>query len=140
MKGNMSEQITKEYLLLFRSTAWYNELTPEQVEQAMAKFKVWYDELNEGGKLKAAQPLARQGAIVSGKSGKVLSDGPFAESKEAIGGYFLVQVENLEEAIAIAKASPAIEYGAEVEVRPIAAECPLMSRAREIAEEALVEA
>ncbi len=137
----MSEQITNEYLLLFRGRAWYNELSPEQIELAMARFKVWYDQLNEQGKVKAAQPLARRGAIVCGKSGKVLSDGPFAESKEAIAGYFLVQVDSLAEAIAIAKASPALEYGAEVEVRPIAAECPLMTRAREItAEEVLVQA
>ena len=136
VKGNMNEQ--NEYLLLFRSTAWYDKLSPEQVDQAMERFKVWYDQLNEQGKLKAAQPLAREGAIVSRKSGKVLSDGPFAESKEAIGGYFLVQVDSLDEAIGIAKASPAVEYGVEVEVRPIAAECPLMARAREISREVLV--
>jgi hypothetical protein len=65
----------------------------------------------------------------------VISDGPYAESKEAIGGYFLVQVETIEEAIAIAQGIPALQYGAKVDVRPVAEECPLSTRAREGAPE-----
>jgi hypothetical protein len=70
--------------------------------------------------------------IISGKNGRVVSDGPFAESKEAIGGYFLLAVDSLEEAVAIAQTSPALEYGTKIEVRPIADECPMMARAREV--------
>jgi hypothetical protein len=54
-----------------------------------------------------------------------VADGPFAESKEAIGGFFLLEVGSLEEATEIAKDFPGLNYGASVEVRPVAPECPL---------------
>ena len=91
---------------------------------------VWFERLKQQGKVKAGQPLERTGKIVSGKNGRVVADGPFAESKEAIGGYFLLQVHSLEEAVAIAKECPGLAHGAVVEVRPVAAECPLAEEAR----------
>src|SRR5690348_9404811 len=108
-----------EFLLLFHGSAWYNKLSPEELQNAMNEFKAWFDKLSQQGKLKGAQPLARDGAIVSGKSGRVLADGPYAESKEAIGGYFLLAVDSLEEAIAVAKEGPMLQYGVTVEVRPV---------------------
>jgi len=75
--------------------------------------------------------LERTGKIVSGKNGRIVADGPFAESKEAIGGYFLLQVDDLDEAVEIAKDCPALEYGSTVEVRPIAEECPTFQRVKE---------
>ena len=59
-------------------------------------------------------------------------DGPFAESKEVIGGYLLLQVDSLGEAITIAKTNPALAYGTSIEVRPVAEECPLETCARQI--------
>jgi hypothetical protein len=70
-----------------------------------------------------------EGKIVSGKKGRTVADGPFAESKEAIGGYFYLQVADMEEALTIARQCPGLEYGAEVEVRPVAEQCGLMERA-----------
>ena len=123
---------TKEYILLFRGNEWHNDLSPEELQSVMGKFKAWFDRLSEQGKVKGGQPLAREGKIVSGKNGRVVADGPFAESKEAIGGYFLLTVNTLDEAVAIAKECPALEYGNSVEVRPVAEECPMMAHAREI--------
>jgi hypothetical protein len=60
-----------------------------------------------------------------------MADGPFAESKEAIGGYFLLQVSDLEEAVEIAKECPALEHGVDVEVRQIVQECPPYQVAKE---------
>ena len=70
---------------------------------------------------------------MSGKN-RVVSDGPFAESKEAIGGYFLLDVASLDEAVAIAQECPGLPYGIRVEVRPVAAECPLASELKREAE------
>src|SRR5882672_10743362 len=78
----------------------------------------------------AGKPLEREGKIVSGKNGRVVSDGPFAESKEAIGGYFLLNVNTLDEAVAIAKECPGLPYGAKVEVRPVMEQCPLAAKAQ----------
>ena len=128
----MSTQNQNEYLLLFRGNDWYNTLSPEQLQKAMTDFKAWFDRLTEQGKLKAAQPLVREGKIVSGKNGRIVADGPFAESKEAIGGYFLLQVDDLNEAVEIANQCPGLDYGIDVEVRPVAEQCTARARALEI--------
>ncbi len=122
----MSTPNQNEYLLLFRGTGWDKGLSPEELQKVMTQFKGWLDGLAEQGKLKGAQPLKREGKIVSGKKGRVVADGPFAESKEAIGGYFLISVESLEEALAIAKNCPTLDYGSQLEVRPVAEQCPVM--------------
>src|SRR5258708_39683557 len=127
----MNTETPNQYLLLFRGTDWHKGLSPEEVQNVMTQWKNWFDRLSAEGKLKAGQPLEREGKTVSGKKGRVVADGPFAESKEAVGGYFLLQVDTLDEAVAIAKDCPALEYGGKVEVRPIAADCPLAENLRE---------
>src|SRR5882757_3694228 len=123
----MNTDTQNQYLLLFRGTDWHKGLSPEEVQNVMTQWKNWFDRLSAEGKLKAGQPLEREGKTVSGKKGRVVADGPFAESKEAVGGYFLLQVDTLDEAVAIAKDCPALELGAIVEVRPIAEICPTMA-------------
>jgi hypothetical protein len=122
---------TNEYLLLFRGSQWDKGLSPEQLQKTVDQFMAWFERLKQQGKVKGGQPLERSGKIVSGKGGRTVADGPFAESKEAIGGYFLLQVDSLDEAIAIAQQCPVLEYGSTVEVRPIAEECPTFQRVRE---------
>ena len=122
-----------QYLLLFSSNEWYNQLSPAQIQTVIERSKAWFDELAASGKVKTGQALAREGATISGKTGRVICDGPFAESKEAIGGYLLMEAGSLEEAIAIAKRSPTLLHGTTVEVRPISDECPLHTRARQFA-------
>ncbi len=127
----MNEQKQNEYLLLFRGSSWDKGLSPEQLQQSLDQLMGWFDRLKQQGKVKSGQPLERTGKIISGKNGRVVADGPFAESKEAIGGYFLLQVDTLDEAVAIAQQCPVLEYGSSVEVRPIAEECPTFRRVKE---------
>jgi hypothetical protein len=122
---------TNEYLLLFRGSNWDKGLSPEQLQKTVDQFMAWFERLKQQGKVKGGQPLERSGKIVSGKGGRTVADGPFAESKEAIGGYFLLLVDDLDEAIAIAQQCPVLEYGSTVEVRPIAEECPTFQRVKE---------
>jgi len=131
----MSTQTKNEYILLYRGNEWYNDISPEELRNVMNQCKAWFERLSADGKVKGGQPLGREGATLSGKNGRVVSDGPFAESKEAIGGYMLLQAGDLEEAIAIAKGNPILAYGTTIEVRPVAEECPLNTRARQIARE-----
>jgi len=119
-----------QYMLLFRGNDWHKGLSPEEMQQVASQWKAWFDRLTAEGKAIAGNPLEREGKIVSGKNGRIVSDGPFAESKEAIGGYFLLQVKSFEEAVAIAKECPGLPHGALVEVRPVAAECPLAEEVR----------
>jgi len=125
----MSTQSTSEYLLIFRGTDWHRGLSPEQIQKVMGQWKGWFDRLTAEGKLKGGQPLVNEGKIVSGKKG-IVADGPFAESKETIGGYFLLKVNTLDEAVAIAKECPGLPHGIRVEVRPVAGECPIAEELR----------
>jgi hypothetical protein len=121
----MSTQTKPEYMLLFRGTDWHKGLSPEETQLVMEQWMAWFNRLTEQGKVKAGQPLMNEGKIISGKKGTKISDGPFAESKEAIAGYFLLKVDSLDEAVTIAKDCPGLNYGATVEVRPVAPECML---------------
>ncbi len=127
----MNTQATSEYMLLFRGTDWHKGLSPEEIQTVATNWRAWFERLTKEGKVKAGHPLVNEGRVVSGKHGRVVADGPFAESKEAIGGYFLLQVDSLEAAVAIAKECPGLPYGAQVEVRPVASQCPAMQCARE---------
>ena len=127
----MNTQTTSEYILLFRGTGWQKGLSPEEIQAVTTKFLGWFERLTSEGKAKAGQPLRHEGKIVSGRNGRSVADGPFAESKEAIGGYFLLQVDGMDEAVAIARECPALAYGLTVEVRPVAALCPTAECARE---------
>jgi hypothetical protein len=122
----MSTQNQNEYILLFRGTDWHKGLSPEEMEKVMNQWMTWFNKLTAEGKCKAGQPLEREGGkIVSGKKGKVVADGPFAETKEEIGGYFLLTVPTVDEAVAIAKQCPGLDYGCVVEVRQVAETCPM---------------
>ena len=119
-----TQTTTSEYMLLFRGTHWDKSLSPEQLQKVMGQWSAWFERLLEEGKIKSAHPLMDEGKIVTWKKGQTVADGPFAESKEAIGGYFLLEIGDLDEALRIAKECPALQYGMTVEVRPVAAQCP----------------
>jgi len=121
-----------QYLLLFTGNEWWNKLSAEQIQQVIDQSKEWYGNLAAAGKVKASQALAREGATISGKNARVITDGPFAESKEAIGGYLLLEAASLDEAIAIAKACPSLRHGTTIDVRPLSNDCPLDFRARQL--------
>ena len=113
-----------EYLLLFRGNQWDKDLCPEEMQRIMSETMAFFERLRRQGKVKAAQPLFEEGKMVSGKKGRTVADGPFAESKEAVGGYLLFTADSLQDAVEIAREWPLLEYGATVEVRPVAPECP----------------
>jgi len=128
----MSASTTKaEYMLLFRGNDWHHGLSPEEMQKIAGQWMAWFNRLTEQGKAIAGNPLEREGKIVSGKHGRVVADGLLGFRKWAIGGYFLLRVKNFDEAVAIAQECPGLAYGAVVEVRPVAEECPIGVEARE---------
>jgi hypothetical protein len=112
-----------DYMLLFRDTNWDQKLSPEQLQKVVADWYEWFERLRREGKCLNGHPLLNAGKLVSGKNGRTVADGPFAESKETIGGYFYLQVANEQEAIRIAQQCPGLEYGCVVEVRPVGERC-----------------
>jgi hypothetical protein len=110
-----------EYLLLFRGgdAARINEQkSPEKWQAHMQKWMQWMGALTEQGKFVGAQPLNEVGKVVTGTK-KVVTDGPFAEGKEMVGGYLICKAGTLDEAVQISKGCPILEHDGIVEVREI---------------------
>jgi len=111
----------KEFMLLIRNQGdQLSDLSPEQHQQFLIDCMVYINNLVKDGKLKSAQPLVREGKMISGSKG-AWKDGPFNETKEVIVGYYHIVATNLDEAIEIAKGNPEFEYTstARIEVRPM---------------------
>jgi hypothetical protein len=127
-----TETMTGEYMLLFRGPHWDRRLSTDELQKAMDNIMTWFEGLNQRGKVKGAQPLSAQGRTISGTNGRFVVDGPFTETKEAVGGYLVLQADSFEEAVAVARTNPVLQYGVSVEVRPILAECPIFTRHPEL--------
>ena len=106
-----------EYLLISRGQ-WDESASKEAVQGAIDRFYTWYEQGLSQGKLKQGSRLENRGKLVS-KAG--ITDGPFAEAKELVGGYWFVVAGTLEEAAAIAAENPCLEFGLMLEVRPLEA-------------------
>lgn len=119
---------SSSYLLFFRDVpaTVYQEMTQEQRDDLMGQWNDWYDGLAAQGKVQHGHPLHPVGRVVSGTRGERVVDGPFAEAKETIGGYFLLTVDSIDEATEIAQRCPSLALGVSVEVRPIAEACPTL--------------
>lgn len=109
----------KEFMLIF-SGPDYSKMgfSPEQMQAQFAKWGDWIEGLKKKGTYVDGRPLSPGGKIVKGKQ-PVITDGPFAESKEIVGGFLIIHANSLEEAAIISKAAPDIEIGGQVEVREV---------------------
>jgi len=117
----MKKTLANQYMFLVRGAACDGgSLSPEQMQVQMREVYSWIDGLTKKGVMTAAQPLTPGGKIVSGKGGSVISDGIAAESKEAVGGFFIVNAATMDEAVGIARTSPGFNHGMRLEVRQIA--------------------
>ena len=111
----------KEFMLLIRNEDDAKAaLSPEQQQAFLKACEVYIEQLMKNGNLKSAQPLVREGKMISGSTGN-FTDGPYSQTSEIIVGYYHVMAKNLDEAIAIAKRNPEFAFvkGAKIEVRPI---------------------
>ncbi len=98
----------------------YEGFTPEQIQQAIERYRQWARNLQAQGRLVDAFKLKDDGGRrVETRSGQLVVDGPFAETKETIGGYYVVKAADYAEACEIAKECPALAEGGSVEVREI---------------------
>jgi hypothetical protein len=110
-----------EYLLLFRggdAARTEEQRSPEKWQAHMQKWMQWMGDLTAKGKFIGAQPLKIEGRVVKGKS-KLVTDGPFVEGKEMVGGYLICKADSYDQAIEIAKDCPILEHDGIVEVREI---------------------
>jgi hypothetical protein len=113
------------FMLIFReSPEYYAGMSVEKRHQILNTWTAWYDGLARQGKATGGNALdITASRTVSGERGERLVDGPYAEAKEAIAGYFILSVSGMEEATEIARRCPNLRYGMTVEVRPLASVC-----------------
>ena len=116
-------------MLLFRGPHWdrglpTDELGPKNQPTALKESEV----KRILGQMEASK--AKPVPTVSFRLGDPVKvvDGPFSETKEAVGGYLVLQADSLDEAVEIARSMPTLRHGISVEVRPILAECPIFQR------------
>lgn len=106
---------TCDFLVLSRGL-WDEDKTTAQIQAAIDDFYVWYESLLAQGRIKPGQRLGREGRVVTRDA---ILDGPFAEAKEVVGGYWFIVAADLAEAAAIAAGNPCLACGLQVEVRPV---------------------
>jgi hypothetical protein len=106
-----------EFVFLYRGGE--TGRSPERAQQMMQKWMAWFKELTDSGHVKdRGQPLERAGKLVNGKR-KTVTDGPFAEAKDLVGGYTLILAKDLNDAVELSKGCPILEVDGQVEVRPV---------------------
>jgi len=110
----------KEFLLLFRGG---NDMTamresPESYQQHLVKWKAWMEALGKQGEFIGGQPLSGEASVITG-SDRVVTDGPYVEGKEIVGGYLLVRADDMHEALRLSSDCPIFEADGVVEVRGI---------------------
>ncbi|MCD6010969.1 MAG: hypothetical protein K0Q79_831 [Flavipsychrobacter sp.] len=109
-----------EFLLLFRGGDGPTlQQSPEKWQAHMQKWMQWMGGLQEQGKFLGAQPLKPGGKVITGNK-LAITDGPYMEGKEMVGGYLMCKADTYDEAVAISKGCPILEFeDGVVEVREI---------------------
>ena len=105
------------FLYVFRGGANVGA-SPQQMQEHMQKWAAWIQQLSKTGNFKAGDPLEAEGKVIKGRK-KVVTDGPYAEAKDLVGGYLLISAKNLDEAVELSRGCPIFDSDGSVEVRPI---------------------
>ena len=106
-------------MLLLRGGVSNRDLSPDQLQRQIERYMNWIEQLRRDGHFVAGEPLEEIGKVLAGKDGNLVTDGPFTESKEVVGGYFIIRASNLDAAVELSKGCPIFGNNGTVEVRPI---------------------
>jgi hypothetical protein len=113
--------MSKFILLLHENPADYANVSPSEMEAIIGRYMAWTDSLAKHGKLVVAEKLRDEGGRVLKRDGArvVVVDGPYAEAREVVSGFYVISAESYEDAVAIAKGCPHAEGNGRIEVRQI---------------------
>ncbi len=106
---------SRQYLVISRGQ-WDETASKQDVQDAIDRFYVWYERNLALGRMKPGSRLKSEGKVVSRRS---ITDGPFAEAKELVGGFWFIVASSLQEAAALAAENPCLAYGLSTEVREL---------------------
>jgi hypothetical protein len=108
-----------EFMLLLLQPNRGPHPTPEEMNEIMGRFSRWMDGMNAQGIVAGTSGLEVAGKILRGPRGASVTDGPFPEAKEIVGGYVIIKAADLDAAVEIARDCPGLDYRMAVEVRPV---------------------
>jgi hypothetical protein len=112
----MTQATAKNHYLVISRGQWDEAATKEDVQRAIDRFYDWHERNVEAGRALRGSRLRAEGKVVSRRS---ITDGPFAESKELVGGYWFFLAGSLEEAAALGAENPCLAFGLTLEIRPL---------------------
>lgn len=112
------KQPPNDYLVVSRGQ-WDENASPADVQRAIDQFYIWYEGHLVSGRMKPGSRLAPAGKLVSRQ---LITDGPYAETKEVVGGFWFIVAASLDEAAELAAQNPCLAYGLTLEIRPLEAE------------------
>ena len=108
----------EKFMLIFQGGNTHG-VSPEQMQASMGKWMAWIDRLAKNDQYVSGEPLIPGGKLVSGAGGKTVTDGPYTEGKEVVGGFFIIKAKDIDEAVAISKDCPDFDLGTAVQVRQV---------------------
>jgi len=112
----------QNYLLLLHEEPMdYSQFSPEQIQAVIEEYVAWRHKIEGEGKYVGGEKLKDEGGkhLTGGSGGLRVTDGPYTEAKEVIGGYFAISAANYDEAVETASGCPHLKYGGRIELREI---------------------
>jgi hypothetical protein len=111
----------KYMLLLHDNPASFADVSPEQMQRVIEKYMAWGNRLREAAVMHAGDKLTDEpGKVLRSNNGHVrITDGPYSETKEVLGGYYIIEASSYEQAIERSRDCPHLEYGGTIEVRQV---------------------
>ncbi len=107
-----------EFVYLFRRPA-ARDASPQRLQEMLQRWRDWYKDLEQKGHLvDIGHPLEMAGAVITDAGGGY-RDGPYAETKDIVGGYSVVRASDLAQAVALTRGHPVFEMGGLIEIRPL---------------------
>jgi hypothetical protein len=116
---SIKKTIMEKFMLIFHGGNAPKDISPEEMQASMGKWFTWIERLRTEGTYVSGEPLLPGGKMVSGKGGKSVTDGPYTEGKEVVGGYFIINAKDINDAAEISKECPGCELGGYVQVRQV---------------------
>ncbi len=111
-----------QFMLMLQEKATdFSDVSPEEMQRIIEEYGAWRSKLEQKGRLVAGHKLKDEGGrqMSVSPNGVQVVDGPFTESKEVVGGYFIIEASDYDEAVEICGDCPHLKYGERIDIRQI---------------------
>ena len=108
----------EKFMLIFQQDVKSEKPSPDEMQAIMGKWMTWINELRETGKYLSGEPLMLGGKLISGAN-KMVTDGPYVEGKDIVGGYFIIEAADYDEAVKLCDGYPDYDKGGKVQIRQV---------------------